>query len=257
MRIVAFVFLSNHYHLLLLPDSSQQLAAFVGYLASNIAREVGRLHDWRESFWPRRYRAIAVSDQELAQVGRLRYLLAHGVKEGFVARVRDWPGPSSSRALLEGERIQGTWFDRTALYLASRRGVECSLKDFASTQTVTLTPLPCWAGWPEARRQEAVGLLLDEIEQKGDTDRQGRPPLGRQAILKQAPHERPGSSKRSRAPAFHVATREAWRVLREAYRIFVNAFWSASERFRAGDRLAEFPPGSFPPAPGFVPILSG
>ena len=192
MRIVAFVFLSNHYHLLLLPDSPQQLAAFMGYLASNIAREVGRLHEWRESFWSRRYRAIPVSDEETAQIARLQYLLAHGVKEGLVAKARDWPGPSSSSALLEGAGIQGTWFDRTAEYRARRKGVECSAKTFASTESVTLTPIPCWAAWPEARRQEAVGELLAVIERQPEIARDGRPPLGREAILKQAPHERPG-----------------------------------------------------------------
>jgi REP element-mobilizing transposase RayT len=257
IRIVAFAFLSNHYHLLLLPDSSRQLADFMGYLASNVAREVGRLHDWRETFWSRRYRAIPVSDEDAAQLARLRYVLAHGVKEGLVAKVRDWPGPTSSLALLEGARIQGTWFDRTTEYRARRKGNECSREHFSSTETVTLTPIPCWAGWSVARRQQAVGQLLEAIERDAEIARQGRQPLGREAILRQAPHERTASSKRSRAPAFHVATRAAWRVLREAYRIFVNAFWRASELFRAGDRLVEFPPGSFPPALPYVPISSG
>jgi hypothetical protein len=36
--------------------------------------------------------AIVVSDEEAAQVGRLRYILAHGVKENLVERVLDWPG---------------------------------------------------------------------------------------------------------------------------------------------------------------------
>jgi hypothetical protein len=34
-------------------------------------------------------KAIPVSEQEAAQVDRLRYLLAHGVKEGLVAHARD------------------------------------------------------------------------------------------------------------------------------------------------------------------------
>ncbi|HEV8632554.1 MAG TPA: transposase, partial [Thermoanaerobaculia bacterium] len=91
MRIHALAVLGNH-HALLSPDSPQQLAAFMDYLASNIAREIGKLYDWREKFWARRYRSILVSDEEEAQVGRLAYLLGNGVKEGLVAKPQDWPG---------------------------------------------------------------------------------------------------------------------------------------------------------------------
>jgi REP element-mobilizing transposase RayT len=257
MRIVAFVFLSNHFHLLLLPDSPQQMADFMAYLASNVAREVGRIRQWREKFWARRYRAIPVSDEDAAQIARLRYLLAHGAKEGFVAKPRDWPGPHCIPALLEGAAIQGTWFDRTAEYRARRQGLECSQRDFASAHSITLTPLPCWAAWPESRRREAVSVLLAEIAREAEILRGGMPPVGRNAILRQQPHEPPGRSKRSRAPAFHAATQAARRAMREAYRIFVNAFWRASQLLRAGDRSAEFPEGSFPPALPYVPVASG
>lgn len=257
MRIVAFVFLSNHFHLLLLPESPQQLALFMAYLASNVAREVGRVRGWREKFWSRRYRAITVSDEDAAQIERLRYVLAHGAKEGLVAKPRDWPGPHCIATLLEGATVRGTWFDRSTEYRTRRKGVECSPRDFASVETVTLTPLPCWASWPEHQRRQAIEELLASIEHDAALSRGGKPPIGPDEILRQSPHEPPGSSKRSRAPAFHVASKKALGILREAYRIFVNAFWRASQLLRSGVRLVEFPPGSFPPALPYVPIASG
>ena len=214
MRIVAFVFLSNHFHLLLLPDSPQQMASFMAYLASNVAREVGRVRGWREKFWSRRYRAITISNEDAAQVARLRYVLAHGAKEGFVAKPCDWPGPHAIPALLEGATIGGTWFDRSSEYRARRKGVECSSRDFASSQTITLTPLPCWAAWTEHRRREAITELLAEIEREAEILRAGKSPLGREGILRQQPHEPPALSKRSRAPAFHAATQAARQALR-------------------------------------------
>lgn len=258
MPIVAFTFLCNHYHLLLLPDSSQHLAEFMAYFNSNMAREVGRIHEWREKFWSRRYYAITVSDEEAAQVGRLRYLLSHGAKEGFVASPSEWPGPNVVATLLESKAIQGIWFDRTAEYVARRRrGAEVFARDFASTEAVTLTPLPCWSHWSEEKRRDASRDLILDIEREAKASRNGRPPVGRDAILKQHPHDVPGRSKHSPAPAFHAATKEARRLLREAYRLFVNAFRRASELLRAGCRVVEFPQGSFPPAPPYVPIASG
>jgi hypothetical protein len=46
------------------------------YVNSNIAREISRLHGWTDKIWSRRYQAIVVSDEEGAQIARLRYLLA-------------------------------------------------------------------------------------------------------------------------------------------------------------------------------------
>ena len=68
LRIQGLVVLSNHAHLLLSPESAQQLAAFMEYVAGNIAREIGRLHGWREKFWARRYRDGVAALRELARL---------------------------------------------------------------------------------------------------------------------------------------------------------------------------------------------
>ena len=97
VRVHAFVVLSNHVHALLSVDDAAQLAAFMAFINGNIAREIGRLHEWRHRFWARRYRAIVVAD-DLAAVARLRYILQNGCKEGLVDRPGDWPGLSCVRA---------------------------------------------------------------------------------------------------------------------------------------------------------------
>jgi REP element-mobilizing transposase RayT len=121
VRIHAFVVLSNHMHLLCTVDDAAQLSAFMSFVNGNVAREIGRLHDWRQRFWGRRYRAIVVAD-DTAAVGRLRYILQNGCQEGLVDRPRDWPGVSAVRALTTGAEISGTWYDRTAEYNARVRG---------------------------------------------------------------------------------------------------------------------------------------
>ena len=61
LQIQAFVFLSNHYHLLCSPSDPQQLAQFMCYFNCNLAREIARLHRFPGRIWDRRYQAIAVS----------------------------------------------------------------------------------------------------------------------------------------------------------------------------------------------------
>lgn len=77
-------------------------------------------------------------------------------------------------------------------------------------------------------------------------------PLGVEAILKQAPHTRPNQAKKSPAPAFHAATKAARETFWVAYSTFVAAFRDAADQLKAGDRLARFPVGSFPPGLPFV-----
>jgi REP element-mobilizing transposase RayT len=92
VEVVAYAFASNHWHALLRVENAKQLSDFMCYLNGNLAKEVGRRTGWKEKVWGRRYQAIVISEEEEMQVARLRYILSHGVKEGLVARVEEWPG---------------------------------------------------------------------------------------------------------------------------------------------------------------------
>ena len=254
IEIVSFCFLSGHFHLLVRVNDTKHLADFMCYLNSNLAREVCRLADWGDKVWARRYRAIEVSDEPEAQRERLKYILSHGVKEFLVEKVLDWPGVHAARALLEDKPLEGLWFDRTQEYSARRRGEEHERNRFATLETVTLSPLPCWEHLSPEDKKEKVAELVREIEEDAAAQRAatGKPVLGRAAVLKQNPHERPNRPKKSYAPLVHAASRKVRRELYEGYRAFVAAYREAADRLRAGDRAVIFPAGSFPPALPFV-----
>jgi hypothetical protein len=125
---------------------------------------------------------------------------------------------------------------------------------YATPETVYLSPLPCWKHLPEETwRGRALGLIHEiEEETTAHLSRTGSQPLGAATILSKHPHHRPRHQKRSPAPLFHAFSAAARRELWEAYRLFVAAFRQAADRLRAGDRDAVFPLGSFPPALPFV-----
>jgi REP element-mobilizing transposase RayT len=252
--ICACVFMSNHYHLLVWVDDSKQLADFMGYLNSKLAREAGRIAGWREKFWARRYEAIVVSEEEAAQVERMRYILAHGPKEGLVERPQDWPGVHCVQALLSGESIEGLWFDRTRESKAQRRGQEADPLRFATPETLTLAPLPCWSHLTAEIYRRRVAELVAQIEAEASAHRRatGIEPPGPAAVRGQNPHAQPFRTKKSPAPRFHAASRRVREELSQAYAWFVRTFREAAERLRAGDSPAGFPVGSFPPGLPFV-----
>ena len=254
VKCSAVVFMSTHWHALLQVDDALQLSRFMQFVDSNLALEVGRLVDWPNGLWAGRYHAIPVSEEEEAQVGRLRYLLAHGVKEGLVGRVTEWPGVHSAKAILEGKPLKGLWFNRTQEYAARNRGEDFGRLTYATEEELVLSPLPCWADLTPEEYRERVAGLVEEIEAEARAGRESRgvQPLGVEAILKQNPHTRPNHPKKSPAPLFHAVAKTVRQTFWVAYSTFVAAFREAADQLKAGDRSARFPVGSFPPGLPFV-----
>ena len=251
----AVVVMSSHYHLLLSPEDSQQLARFMCHLNTNLSKEIGRLHDWSGSIFQGRYKCIPVSNEPKAQQARLRYLLLHGCKEGLVLSPHDWPGVHSSAALCDGEPIVGTWLDRTKLRNARNRGEAVGPSDFTTRYEIHLEPLPCWEHMDEDTWRGLVREMVADIEAENlvEHQRNGTKPCGATAVLERSPHYLPGRQKRGPAPLFHVASRAAWDAMVAGLREFVAAYQVAAERVSKGVKSVRFPGDCFPSRLPYVP----
>ncbi len=252
--ISAVSVLSSHFHLLLVVDDAKEPAAFMRYLKSKLAREVNRLTGWRGPVFDRRYEMTVVTGEDAAQIERLKYVLSQSVKENLVEHLREWPGVHCVEALLEGKPLTGHWFDRTQEFAARLRGKDVGPMRYATVETVTFSPIPCWAHLSPERYRARIAALVETIETEAAREREctGASVLGVKAILARDPLHRPSALARSPAPRVHAATKAARKAFYEIYTAFVGAFREASERLRRGDRYAPFPCGSFPPALPFV-----
>jgi hypothetical protein len=252
--ISAVVCLSNHFHLLLQVPDAKRLADFMQYVNCNLAREVARLTGWHTKIFATRYRAIPVSDEESAQVERLRYILSHGCKENLVEHLLDWPGVHMIQAIVNGEPLRGYWFDRSQEYAARCRREEFETYRYATEEELFLDPLPCWKHLPPEEYRARIVSMSNEIETEAAAARKrtGAQFLGPKAILLQNPLHRPQTVKRSPAPRIHAASRAVRKWFYEIYSDFVRDFRDAAEQLRAGNLEAPFPRGCFPPALPFV-----
>ena len=256
VEVCAFICLSNHSHMLLIPEDGEALSDFMTYFAGNVAKEVGRLHDWQQKLYGRRYSHLVVSDEPEAQEERLRYLLSNGCKEGLVKRPEDWPGPSSTESLLTGRPLRGVWLDRSAEYEARRRKQSLNKYEFAETQELELAPIPAWSHLTRTERQTKVQDMVREIaaEAKQQAQKTGRGPLGVRRILRQDPHSKPASTKRSPKPIVHAASRAVRKAMKIEFYLFRQAYRAASEALREGDFSVEFPAGAHRPR---LPFFKG
>ncbi|MFH1807260.1 MAG: transposase [Pseudomonadota bacterium] len=239
VEIFAFVFMSNHFHLIVRANEGQ-LSPFMSHLQGNIARELGRLIHWRGAFWERRYSAEPILDDESYE-SRLAYLLSHGVKEGLVEKARQWPGLSCLPELTGSSPRSFPWIHRAELCRRREKKPELCERSCTTLYPVPLSVAPAWARMSQDLRCERVKSLVRDGEKKASEQRAGRAVLGVKHLRRQRPHHRPRQVKRSRRPLCHAATRSARQEYRQLYLRTVAVYRDCSHRFRSGEFGIEFP----------------
>jgi REP element-mobilizing transposase RayT len=239
VELFAFNFASNHLHLIVRAPQGN-LPQFMQYLLPNISKKVGTLVNWRGAFWERRYSAQPLLD-EAALLDKLRYVFAHGVKEGLVRRCSEWPGLSALPLMRDGKPRTFRWMNwtrRCRSAAPSRRGPRIDDR-WAEKEELKLATLPI----PGFERLSSVRRFLDEcvaaIEREARLTY--RAVLGVRGVCAQSPQRRPARPERSPAPWCHTTVQELRREFMERYRGFVASFLEASRSWRAGNLAASFP----------------
>lgn len=236
----------NHIHIVAAFQSAEIKARWTCHVRTNLSKELGDLYDWQGCHWERRSTDIPIVD-DAALYERLVYLAGQTTRAGLVRRATDWPGVPWIEAVTEGRRLVGVWYDRTRLYRLLRawsarpkhqRGRRPVLADVAETRTVELTPPPMWAELETHEQRAHWREVIAVAEARYPAPARV---LGVAGVLKVEPHDRPGKSKRSPAPAVHgstLATRLSWRA---AYVAFVDRYRRAMKALREGIDDMGFP----------------
>jgi len=251
VKIHLFVVVSNHMHFLVSADSFSLLSRFMCHLNSNIAREAGRLHHWREKFWGRRFSAIPILDDE-SLINRARYIISHGCKEGLVLRPGDWPGVNCIAALTNGKPLIGRWINRSRMYADSLKpsGVQAE-SGYITEYKIPLTPLSVWADISESSRQRKWQQLVDGViaETKQRHEGANSDALGVNAIFAQDPHSVPAKTSKSPRPFCHTIRKALEKEYRAGYRAFVGMYREAFGSLLSGHlrSLKQFPEDCYIP----------
>ncbi|HEY2028331.1 MAG TPA: transposase [Myxococcales bacterium] len=252
VELFAYVFTSNHFHAMVRAPSATAMSKFMQRLQSNIAIKVGRLVGWRGRFFARRYSAEPIVD-EGAQVERLSYILAHGVKEGLVSKSQEWPGLSCVHALVDDGRPSvhswRNWTLRWRMEVDSDLDVDRFSSECPSeTEVLELTPLPCWSALTPQERSGLVRQLVAGIDRRAGIS----PRETASHITEQNPLGAPFKTKHSPRPKAHASTKRLWAEAVRRYRDFHAAFRRASRAWLSGRFEVEFPLHCFRPPPWLV-----
>ena len=249
VEIVAFVFMGNHFHMILRIKNAR-LPAVMQTFKSGLAKAVNRLLGRRGTVWMERYDDDALLD-DAAVATKVHYTHANPLRAQLVARAEDYPGLSSWEAYARDlDSLTETFFDEEAWREA---GADDSKRPaFTTSVTVKVGRPPSWDGLSPRERRAATNACIAAMraeERQLDIERaQARttlPPVS--SIVEKNPRSRAKRPKRARKRKWASGTPEQVNEFRDAYREMLLAYRVASASFRATGILGPFPAGTYPP----------
>jgi len=239
VQVCAITVMSNHWHVCLY-DPHGHVVEFQHDCHQFIARAINAAHGDFESLWTGSEPTSRVECEEPDDfVARIAYTLANPVEAGLVRHGHSWPGvrwawPRKPRVVkrphkfFRSEKVGGRWPEQ-AILRASRPPGYDELSDDELAAVI--------AGAVEAREEEF----------RRQYDKEGRPFLGRRAVLRQSRYDRPGTREPRFTLSPQVACRNKWRRIERlrANRDWRDRYRAALRRWRAGERDVEFPEGTY------------
>ena len=63
IKLHHYAFLSNHFHLLISAKETRHMSQFMGHFKGNLSKELGLIHDWHGTMWPKRFSNEEILDE--------------------------------------------------------------------------------------------------------------------------------------------------------------------------------------------------
>ena len=251
IQIYGFIFMSNHFHLLL-KDTKGQLAEFMRYFQSGLAVSINKHFKRHGRFWAREYDDVIVDGEEEFW-NRYDYLFGNPVKAGLVATPAQWKGVNSYKYALENKPIIGTGINTTAYNEAKRCHKDVKPKEFEETYEFKLAQPPAWKHWSISKRSKSLLERTKNVCKTLAKKRMGKPVSGMKRVLRTSPFERPKNPEQKPGFKFFCMNTERLKELKEAYKLHVsyyktciNALFNCSGNLKRAAQI-KWPPWSYPP----------
>ena len=129
LAIHAYVWMSNHIHLLATPEHEQSISRVFQSVGCKYVQYFNYTHQRTGTLWEGRYRATVVdSDQYLLTV--MRYIELNPVRAGLTAHPRDYPWSSYARNAQAATGANSDWIKPHPQYLKIARSATARLSGY-------------------------------------------------------------------------------------------------------------------------------
>ena len=241
IRIYAFAFMDNHFHLLVRGEG-KEISRFMKRFQESVARDINKLRNRRGHLWAGRYQAIPILDSQSA-LYYLCYILLNPVKAGLCSTPRQSPGLNAAQALLKGDKyFRFSWnADEEGEPIARGEDKKVAKK---CTVKIRLHVLPSLAN----KGKDARSSIIDKALRSHPSNIKHRQKSSRNY----RPTSRPTTeyvTVSEKAPLCHTVCAKtkvdylAWR------KALISDYYKAAAHYILGRiKRASFPRGTFPPS---------
>jgi len=255
IRVVAFNFLSNHYHLVVAVADDRdapKISLFLKTLNQTLAMSLNELRGRDGHFFRGKPSVTPILD-DAAVADRMTYTHTQAVHHGLVERAEDWIGLTSFRAVCDGRSsLEVPFFDEKKWREES--GDPADVEAFTKMISIPISNPMKWdrlspSSLRAARRAHEASVRDRERDMRAERKAEGehRALPKPSSYAKTNPYSRPaGPLKRSPQPWAH-GSKKAVEDYRERYSQTRAVHRVASDKFRATGKLGKFPAGTFAP----------
>lgn len=162
IKVIAFHFLSNHYHGLFCIPSAPMFVRFLTAFHSTMATIINKQRQksarvWGENQW------FPVTPDPTTVAERIRYIMFQAVAANLADHPIQFAGPSSNDWMIDGTPVLGEVVDATRKYR------DAQLKEgpkpdeaYVKVVEVPMVPPTCWEELTSAQLREAYRSLADD-----------------------------------------------------------------------------------------------
>jgi len=234
IRIYAYTFLGNHFHLLI--DAPLGNAdEFMENVMREISKRVNKLYDRKGTFWSKRYQDEPIED-EVGAVNCLGYIITNPVNHRLVNSSYEWKGLNSIQQTLSGENL------KTTFVLAGNKKNPKPVEN-----KLTISYLPSFVNLSLEQRKEKLVAFIREREEIIKKEW----PEAELSVTERAQNNKKfgdsvkitNQKREKRFFSQSNAAKEKRTVLRERE----NQYNICSRKYRLGERDVVFPKFTYPP----------
>lgn len=239
MQLHAFCAMSTHIHYVI-TDPEGRLPRFLELFHRLVALGVKIIRKWDGAVWDRSQTSVVELTTRPAIVSKIAYTLANPVAAGLVEAASKWPGAKTSVADIGGGKI---YTQRPDIYFRKKN---------PKWDPSVMLPIVLPPSIPEEDAQafrEAIANEIDQIESNAKAIHAEHKFVGVEKVLEILPESRITTPEThyQRNPTFATGRNQphAKRKATESLRHFRQTYRNALSTWRAGNRLVEFPEGTY------------
>ncbi len=164
VKVLAFHFMTNHYHGLYEIECPRQFNMFLAFLHAGLARAYHRLHGTNDKFWGyMTWNPVAKDEASVRE--RLDYIMGQATRANKVSHPDEFQGASSLDWMLHGRSLNGVMFNATQKCRDSRRLAAGAKPDeaYQTPYKLAITAPEVWAHLSPDELREKYWQIADEI----------------------------------------------------------------------------------------------